>query len=383
MRAASVLDLWSHSALQSFEVAQRTRARATGATPSHLFCALAAGFALLATECRFPEYEFAGVGSGGTAGSSAAAGAAGAADGTSCNDGELNGSESDLDCGGDCARKCDDGELCQVGEQDCKNRVCGNDGRCLAAACNDDLQNGDETALDCGGSCTAKCAVGSGCELGDRDCESGVCDGAGSCAEPTCNDGVKNGDEVDVDCAGSSCGLCGPLAACTLPDSCASGLCSNGACDSGLHVYYVAATTDDGVAAKPNIRLINEGQDTFAFSDLELRYYMTVAGEGTLPLLFDDISASVIDSANIDQYVFFEFVPITAAEGYISITFAAGAAELFPDDVLELSVSISFETDSSLVQGNDYSFDALASQANLYDRIPVYIAGSRVAGSEP
>jgi hypothetical protein len=49
--------------------------------------------------------------------------------------------------------------------------------------CNDGIQNGDETGVDCGGSSCPAC--------------------------PTCNDGIQNGDETGVDCGGSSCPPCG------------------------------------------------------------------------------------------------------------------------------------------------------------------------------
>ncbi len=45
--------------------------------------------------------------------------------------------------------------------------------------CNDGVQNGDETGVDCGGSCPA-CITG-----------------------PTCNDGIQNGNETGIDCGGS------------------------------------------------------------------------------------------------------------------------------------------------------------------------------------
>ncbi len=51
--------------------------------------------------------------------------------------------------------------------------------------CTDGIQNGDETGVDCGGSCPNACSTG-----------------------PTCNDGVQNGDETGVDCGGS-CPPCG------------------------------------------------------------------------------------------------------------------------------------------------------------------------------
>ena len=49
--------------------------------------------------------------------------------------------------------------------------------------CNDGIQNGTETGIDCGGTCGA--------------CEE----------EPTCSDGIQNGDETGVDCGGS-CDAC-------------------------------------------------------------------------------------------------------------------------------------------------------------------------------
>ncbi len=56
--------------------------------------------------------------------------------------------------------------------------------------CNDGIQNGDETGIDCGGSCPP-CTV-----------------------EPTCNDGIQNGDETGVDCGGSCPNSCGTGGSC-------------------------------------------------------------------------------------------------------------------------------------------------------------------------
>ncbi len=51
--------------------------------------------------------------------------------------------------------------------------------------CDDGVQNGDETGVDCGGSCPNECPP-----------------------EPTCDDGVQNGDETGVDCGGSCGNVC-------------------------------------------------------------------------------------------------------------------------------------------------------------------------------
>ena len=71
-----------------------------------------------------------------------------------CDDGILNGDETGIDCGGSCA---------------------------ACATCDDGIQNGDETGIDCGGSCVA-------------------------CA--TCDDGILNGDETGIDCGGPDCEPC-------------------------------------------------------------------------------------------------------------------------------------------------------------------------------
>ena len=59
-----------------------------------------------------------------------------------------------------------------------------------------------------------------------------ACAGGGTAA-PSCSDGVHNGDESDVDCGGS-CGTCADGRACRSNDDCASGTCSSiGRCGDG------------------------------------------------------------------------------------------------------------------------------------------------------
>jgi hypothetical protein len=81
-------------------------------------------------------------------------------------------------------------------------------GRCAAAPpsnhCDDRILDGDETDLDCGGSCLP-CPTARACSTG-KDCRSALCDG-GKCAAPTCDDGVRDGFEREIDC-GSLCGAC-------------------------------------------------------------------------------------------------------------------------------------------------------------------------------
>lgn len=95
--------------------------------------------------------------------------------------------------------------------------------------CRDRVRDGDETDVDCGGSCQP-CAAAKQCSRAE-DCQSNACD-AGSCRAATCSDGVRDGYESDVDCGGS-CGKCAPGAACAADWDCASDNCSNGPASLG------------------------------------------------------------------------------------------------------------------------------------------------------
>lgn len=145
-----------------------------------------------------------------------------------CTDGSKNGDETDKDCGGSCTKKCGTGEGCAAGA-DCTSQLC--DATlltCKAPDCSDTKQNGDETDVDCGGSCTKKCDPTQAC-LVDADCASQVCDPTSKkCKAPDCHDTKKNGDETDVDCGGSCSAKCGWGQGCKLTAECGDG--SNGKC---------------------------------------------------------------------------------------------------------------------------------------------------------
>ena len=137
-----------------------------------------------------------------------------------CDDGLQNGDETDLNTAVTNPYRC---AGC-AGPQDYLSGVCGDDMRCAVPACDDGLQNGDETDLDCGGDC-GPCADAAGC-AGPQDCVSGVCGNDMRCAAPTCDDGVQNGDETDLDCGGP-CGPCADAAGCAGPQDCLSGVCGD------------------------------------------------------------------------------------------------------------------------------------------------------------
>jgi hypothetical protein len=123
------------------------------------------------------------------------------------NNGERDGNETDVDCGGGC-EPCTDGRGCAAAA-DCESRVCTGD-VCQVPLCTDGVKNGNETGADCGGSCVITalrtCADGEGCAVAP-DCQSGVCV-EGVCQATSCADDVKNGSETGIDCGGPTCESC-------------------------------------------------------------------------------------------------------------------------------------------------------------------------------
>jgi hypothetical protein len=108
-------------------------------------------------------------------------------------------------------------------------------GKCVPQTCLDGKKNVVETDIDCGGPDCAPCDVGKVC-AGGTDCISGVCPEMAplACKAATCADGVKNGDETDVDCGGACAtdmkATCADGKACLYATDCASKKCEGGAC---------------------------------------------------------------------------------------------------------------------------------------------------------
>ena len=141
-----------------------------------------------------------------------------------CTDGAKNGTETDVDCGGDCPR-CTGGKACEHGA-DCLSAACVNS-LCATASCDNGVQDSTETDIDCGGSACPPCATGLRCRVGS-DCSDGACTES-SCRASSCADRTKNGSETSVDCGGS-CAPCGLNAMCSVNADCASGHCVANVC---------------------------------------------------------------------------------------------------------------------------------------------------------
>ena len=139
--------------------------------------------------------------------------------------------------------KCVDTKTC-ASNSDCKSNSCV-DTKCVS--CTNKVKDGTETAADCGGSCSTKCAIDKGCSSG-ADCETGFCNTA---VEPkVCRiavdtdycaaGGVGFGSispeisETDVDCGGPGCRRLGNLCAlnklCLIHEDCQSTATGGGLC---------------------------------------------------------------------------------------------------------------------------------------------------------
>jgi len=164
-----------------------------------------------AAACSFPEYGFPSTPS--TA--------------VSCSDRQIDNDESDYDCGGSCT-PCVTGQACLV-PSDCLSGVC-TEGACAAPKCDDGVRNGNESDSDCGETCSpSRCPSGGTCRF-NADCLSFVCGSSHRCSEAKCNDGLKNGDESDIDCGGSNCGKCANGLDCAVDGDCANAICEAGRC---------------------------------------------------------------------------------------------------------------------------------------------------------
>lgn len=156
-------------------------------------------------------------------------------------DGTKNGTETDVDCGGDKAPACADGKQCAT-KDDCTSGVCTGT-VCQAPKVDDGVKNGDETGVDCGGTKAPKCKTGDGC-LVDSDCDDVRCDTAQKkCSTPSHSDNLQNGDETGIDCGGP-----------TAPIRCATGQgcavdtdCNNVLCDTAGTKLCKAPAHDDGL----------------------------------------------------------------------------------------------------------------------------------------
>lgn len=130
----------------------------------------------------------------------------GSDDPTHCSNLVMDGNETGIDCGGSCT-ECSDNPTCSDGLWNGNETGpdCGGPDCVPCETCVDGIQNQNETGIDCGGICEGAC--------------------------PTCDDGQQNGDEEGVDCGGSDCPVC-PTCSDGLLNQGEEGIDCGGPCDA-------------------------------------------------------------------------------------------------------------------------------------------------------
>ncbi|MFP4567926.1 MAG: hypothetical protein ACLFN8_03195 [Candidatus Woesearchaeota archaeon] len=162
------------------------------------------------------------------------------------------GEECEGICGGDCA-PCELNETCEE-NSDCESNYC-NEGICAVASCEDELQNGLETGLDCGGPHCEPCNIGEMC-ISNADCESLNCEN-GTCIEASCTNNQIDGYETDIDCGGPDCEPCIIGDMCDINSDCTEGECIFGRC-TDPDANKTTTTPTDPDDELPDFDSINE-----------------------------------------------------------------------------------------------------------------------------
>ena len=208
-----------------------------------------------------------------------------------CNNQMKDGQESDIDCGGTDCPPCVTGKDCMMGS-DCESKTCTMN-TCALPNCMDSQQNANETDVDCGGGTCAACADGLKCLIGP-DCTSQVCT-TNVCQVPTCMDGVQNGDEIATDCGGT-CGTCPAGSKCMANEDCSSEFCLSGICAKIVQVATGTAHACAVVEAMPNDgKLYCWGGNNFG--ELGFGGVMTQQSKPTMPVNLTNV-VSVSTSSN-------------------------------------------------------------------------------------
>ncbi|KYF97252.1 hypothetical protein BE17_32095, partial [Sorangium cellulosum] len=141
-------------------------------------------------------------------------------DGACASEPVAEGTPAEMQMDGDCSERLCDGEGAVV-EVDDNDDVPDDHSECTIDSCregspvNEPVAVGTSCSLADGGLCSAEgtcvqCLVHS-------DCPTEVCIDH-VCQEPSCDDGILNGDEGGIDCGGSACAACGPPARVTSVD---------------------------------------------------------------------------------------------------------------------------------------------------------------------
>lgn len=169
---------------------------------------------------------------------------------------------------------CRDRGDCKIGDSctansDCEKRFCSS-GKCAQPSCNDAIKNQDESDVDCGGQCQ-KCSNDKPCKI-NSDCQSSYCSFGFCKPMESCLDGKLTPGESDVDCGGHCPAKCSDGKSCSSSDDCMEGSkCESFQCKMSKQACNADSLPDsdcDGIQDDWEIKNgLNPGDPTDANAD--------------------------------------------------------------------------------------------------------------------
>jgi hypothetical protein len=114
---------------------------------------------------------------------------------------------------------------------------------------------------------------------------------------PTCSDGVKNGNETDVDCGGATtCGRCANGRTCGAATDCTSGICTGGTCRAQVSAT-VQVFSDTGSNYCARLRVTNNNSVPTTNWSLTLNYNGSVRTSGTNATFSSNTGTAIVTPA--------------------------------------------------------------------------------------
>ena len=196
--------------------------------------------------------------------------------------------------------------------------------------CSDNIMNGDETGVDCGGSCAP-------------------------CPTATCSDNIMNGDETGVDCGGSSCAPC-----------------STGSCDAPSGLY--STSRKGGREARLTWDAVGAAND----------YTVQLRQAGASTWSTGTSSGTQLDATGLTKNVAYEWQVRSncgsSNSAYASSTFTAGQSgrdagnsldvNIFPNptrDILNIQINDLATTSAGISLSENTSFEAETFTVSVID----------------
>jgi len=155
--------------------------------------------------------------------------------------------------------------------------------------CGNRTDNCSDCSCSCGGYKKEENRTNNNCKDGlDNDCDGlrdAMDDGCG------CKNGIKDGDESDVDCGGS-CGSCVLGKTCNINSDCASGSCLTGICSTPTGCKELYPGHNDAGADRVNIVFVGYQYENFSYfikhilQAVDLNANVTAYGPGLMELQY-------------------------------------------------------------------------------------------------